>query len=327
MNIFFKLKHYLKPYFTIHPYFKFNLKAIKFNLNYWLAGYSKLILDNKWTIENGIPLGLYTKDLKLGNEKRTHICALCEFSFGNIELGKESDNEVVLSFLINHLNSEFDKKNNFNYSFWKTYIDPFKETYFVHGMGQGQILSLFSRYWKITKDPKYLDILIKVSKSYLVNFKDPNGFVNKENGTFFEEYPNNQKTAAKVLNGWAISIIGLGDYLEVLNKTLDKKYDEKKKLYNNSVSTLSNTMNNYNIFIWSTYAPPNSVLNICSIHYHIHHIGLLKVLYYRTNNEVFHIYHKKFLRQFYNPIYRLLALFIKLFISNIFKYGRLYKTK
>jgi hypothetical protein len=325
MNVFFKLKHYLKPYFIFHPSFKLNPKATELNLNYWLAGYSNLIINNKWTIENGIPLGLYTKDLKLGDEKRTHICALCEFCFGNIELGK--DNDTVLSFLNYNLNTEFDKENNLKYSFWKTYIDPFRETYFVHGMGQGQILSLFARYWKITKDPKYLDVLIKVSNSYLVNFKDPNGFVNKQNGISFEEYPKRQKTDPKVLNGWAISLIGLGDYLEVSNNSLDERFEKKKELYNNSVITLAKTMNNYNLFIWSTYAQPRSILNICSIHYHIHHIGLLNVLYHRTNNKVFFKYHIKFLRQFYNPIYRILALFIKLFISNIFKYGRFYKTK
>ena len=79
------------------------------------------------------PLGLYTKDLKLGDEKRTHICALCEFCFGNIELGK--DNDTVLSFLNYNLNTEFDKENNLKYSFWKTYIDPFRETYFVSWNG------------------------------------------------------------------------------------------------------------------------------------------------------------------------------------------------
>ena len=180
---------------------------------------------------------------------------------------------------------------------------------------------------RLQKIQNNLDVLIKVSNSYLVNFKDPNGFVNKQNGISFEEYPKRQKTDPKVLNGWAISLIGLGDYLEVSNNSLDERFEKKKELYNNSVITLAKTMNNYNLFIWSTYAQPRSILNICSIHYHIHHIGLLNVLYHRTNNKVFFKYHIKFLRQFYNPIYRILALFIKLFISNIFKYGRFYKTK
>ena len=35
----------------------------------------------------------------------------------------------------------------------------------------------------------------------------------------------------------------------------------------------------------------------------------------------------KFLLQFYNPIFRILSLITKLLLSNVFKYGRLYKTK
>ena len=273
MDIYFKIKHYLAPYLLLKPSYSFNSKSIGFNFNYWIKGYAQNILKGKWKIENGIPLGLYTKDLKSSLKKRVHISGLCEYCFANIELGRDIKNEVVIDFLLNNISHKKDNKLHFEYSYWKTFLEPKNNIYFVHGMGQGQILSLLSRYWKKTKDPKYKELLITVSNSYLVNFEDENGFVNLKNGTFFEEYPKSQNTDPKVLNGWMLSIIGLHDYLKIATKESDVFLDKKKQLFDDSIKTLINNLKNYNIYYWSTYCQPKSVFNICSIHYQMQHIS------------------------------------------------------
>lgn len=326
MNIYFKIKHYLKPYFLLNPSYKFNEVSKGFNLNYWVEGYSQNIINKKWAIENGIPLGLYTQNLNLGLEKRVHIAGLCEYCFANIELGLEAKNIVVLDFLFKNISHKNDNKLDFEYSFWKTFSDPYNDIYYVHGMGQGQILSLLSRYWILTKDPKYLKLSLKVSNSYLVDFEDDNGFVNLIDGTFFEEYPKND-TDRKVLNGWMYSIIGMHDYLKIATKETDIFLDQKKKLYENSIITLINNLKNYNIYFWSTYCQPNSIFNICSIHYQIQHITFLNAMFHITQRSEFRSFSRKLLFQFYNPLFRILSLFSKLLISNVFKYGRLYKSK
>lgn len=325
MNIYFKIKHYLAPYFLLRPSYKFNPLSKVFNSDYWILGYKQNILNNKWQIENGIPLGLYTKELNLELIKRVHICGLCEYCFANKELGLEEKNTVVLNFLYNNIVHKKNAKLDFTYSFWRTFTDPINDIYYVHGMGQGQMLSLFSRHWNLVKDPKYLELLITVSNSYLTNFDHENGFVNLNGGTFFEEYPKRQDTDPKVFNGWMYSLIGLYDYLKISNPQIDQHYSQKSILFEESISTLKDNLSNYNLKFWSCYTQPKSILNIASIHYQIQHISLLTVLFHLTGEEAFKDYSMKLLRQFRNPIYRVVSLFVKLFISNIFKYKRLYK--
>lgn len=327
MNFYFKIKHYLAPYFLILPSYKFNPIAIPFNKNYWIKGYSNNIIKNKWLIEDGIPLGLYTSKLNLTKEKRVHIAGLCEYCFANIEMGFSEKNKPVKDFIFKYISHEFSDRLKFKYSFWKTYTEPKKNIYYVHGMGQGQILSLFSRQWIIEKEKNVMDLLISVSNSYLINFNHKNGFVNTKAGVFFEEYPKNQETDSKVFNGWMLSIIGLYDYLNVADENQDQFLEKKRDLYNKSVNTLIKNLNNYNLYYWTTYCQPRSILNICSMHYQIQHISFLDTLYHLTKKNEFKYFKNKLLFQFYNPLFRILSLISKILISNIFKYGRLYKSK
>lgn len=321
MNIVFKIKHYLLPYFQIVPLYSVNSKT---KVNYWIKGYSNNLKTKKWKIsESGIPLGLYTKNLKLELPKRVHICGLNEYCFANIELDLSYKNKAVLDFIEKTISTSTNKKYGFEYSFWKTYINPFEESYYVHGMGQGQLLSLFSIYHSDKKS--YKDLLIKISNSYLVDFEDTDGFVRTVDGVIFEEYPKHQDTDPAVLNGWIYSIIGLHDYLATIRSEDDKYYSLKLKLFNNSIENLVGSLRKYNLWYWSTYCQPNSILNICSIHYQVQHIVLTEALFIITKNNNFTKFNKKLKTQYYNPIFRILALISKIFISNPLKYRRLYK--
>lgn len=327
MNVYFKIRHYLAPYFLTKPSYKFNPESEGFNLNYWVTGYAQNVVKGKWAVEDGIPLGLYTKDLDYGMEKRVHIAGLCEYCFANIELDLEMKNDVVLDFLSEYIVHEKNESKGFSYSFWRTFTDPENDFYYVHGMGQGQMLSLFSRYYQKTNKEEFKDLLVNISNSYMVDFNHINGFVNLEGGTFFEEYPKRQDTDPKVFNGWMYAIIGLHDYLKVATPESDQKLEKKKDLYHQSVETLLKNLKNYNLCYWTTYCQPKSILNICSIHYQIQHISLLQTLFQLTGEKAFKKYSETLLFQFYNPLFRILSLISKLLISNIFKYGRLYKSR
>jgi hypothetical protein len=194
-------------------------------------------------------------------------------------------------------------------------------------MGQGQLLSLLVRYYQNSKDPMALEVMIKISNSYLLEFEEPNGFVNRHgNRVVFEEYPKRQDLNPHVLNGWVLSTIGLSAYVSTFDEQTDLLYARKKELLELTIATLKNEVNRYDLHFWSCYNQPRSVLNIASVHYHMQHIAFLNTIGFITNEEVFKRTAKKFSRQFYNPLFRVFAFFSKVFISNGLKYGRIYKT-
>lgn len=331
MNFLYKINHYLKPYILLSIPYKINNKAFnkKLSINYWIEGYGNNIINNKWKVENGIPLGLYTQNKQISLHKKVHISGLCEYCFGLTELQRENEQKKIILFLINNLQSGLSNNNNINYLYWKTYINIAKDEYFVHGMGQGQILSLLTRYNLSDNKQKLNSIIIKVSNSYLVPFNDNNGFVNKyDNNVIFEEYPKYQNNNPSVLNGWIYSLLGLYDYIQYsqIHSLKDKYLEEKKQLFKDSIKTLQRTIDNYNINFWSLYNQPKKLTNICSIHYQTQHIVLLEALFNNTNIECFKNYSNKFKNQYYNPFFRFFSFFVKLIFGNLIKYKRLYKN-
>ena len=331
MNVVFKIKHYLLLYFKISRSYRFNEDAnINFSNNYWVTGYKNNIISKKWEIENGIPLGLYNGKLKAPLERRVHISGLCEYCFALNELKQKEGQEKVVKFLCDNLVKDtLNEEGEDFFLFWKTYFNNESEEYYVHGMGQGQILSLLTRYAQVNTNSQLQEQILEVSNSYLVSFSHPHGFVNtqEEGSVFFEEYPKSQNDRKHVLNGWIYSIIGLNDYLNYVhnNKFTDKNYDKKRVLYINSIKTLSKNLKYYNIGFWSLYNQPKGLKHITSIHYQEQHIVLLKALAHITNDKLYLKYSTLFKKQYDNIFYRIFALFVKVFISNLIKHGWIYK--
>ncbi|MCB0284878.1 MAG: hypothetical protein KDF60_20025 [Calditrichaeota bacterium] len=235
-----------------------------------------------------------------------------------------------MDFLIRNLEEDQIQSKQLSYSYWKTYRNGKSgNDHYVHGMGQGQMLSLLTRYNLFYSEKDITDIIIKIADSYLVPFDHKHGFVNVcDEATVFEEYPKDQKLTAHVLNGWMYATLGLYDYLEFAKKerVRDGNIEEKQRLYEQSLNTLKAKLKLYNIGFWSLYNLPKSYKNISSIHYQEQHIVLLEALYAITKEEIFNVYGKKFKKQYANMAFRIVAVFVKVFIANLWKYKRLYKN-
>ncbi|MDD7885922.1 D-glucuronyl C5-epimerase family protein [Flavivirga sp. 57AJ16] len=329
MNFYFKLKHYLFLYFKTKYHYSVNDKL---NENYWIKGYKVNIESQKWKVEKGIPLGLYNGVMKAPMKRRVHISGLCEYCFALKEIGREPEQDKVINFLLKNLDSDsiyIGHNSLLKFLFWKTYVSNDSDEYYVHGMGQGQILSLLTRYTIKNSSESLEEKIVEVSNSYLVQLNHVHGFVNKQEETniILEEYPKNPDRP-HVLNGWIYSLIGLHDYIEYASQKgiQDNLILEKKRTLDKSLKTLERYINEYDIGFWSLYNLPKGLQNICSMHYQEQHIVLLKALGNITNNQRFIDYSDIFQKQYNNVFYRLLALFVKVFISNLIKHKWIYKT-
>ena len=321
MNIFFKIKHYLLPYLKT----KNTYESIVENANqeiskkYWISGYSSNILKKKWEIEDGIPLGLYNGKWKTHLSKRTHVSALCEYFFALEEIGQDQKQEKIINFIKDNICKGVNPETGNNYYFWKTYLQENCESYFVHGMGQGQLLSVLSRAQNSGHKQQDLTYLIKgIMESFkLSNHKD--AFVTKTDGVVIQEYPHLADMNKDVLNGWILGLLGLYDALTLA------EYDDIKKIFNKSIETLELKINKYDIGFWSLYNQPKSFTNICSAHYHDQHIAFLNAIGTLLDNEKIIFFSNRFQKYKRNFLLRLLAFMTKV-IANLIKYKRFYKS-
>ena len=303
-------------------------KSEKIELNYWVCGYRKNIESGKWQIENGIPLGLYTRQLNAPLAQRVHISGLCEYCFALIERNEVDKTDRVVDFLSTNLVRDYIEQDNIPYAYWKTYHDKSLENYYVHGMGQGQLLSLLTRMYLYGGQTELHTLILEVSNSYLVDFQHKNGFViDEKEVVFLEEYPRSQNLMKHVLNGWIYSALGLSDYISYMEITgyEDKFLNDKKRILKCTIATLETKLPEYNLGFWSLYNLPKSYKNICSIHYQEQHVVLLHALFLVSGNSVFEEYSTKFKAQYRNIFFRFYSLVIKVFIANILKYKRIYK--
>ncbi len=323
MNFFFKIKHYALPYLKFSstynsvPISKDELP----NTDYWVTGYSSNIIYKKWKIENGIPLGLYNNAWVGSLQKRTHISALCEYFFALNELGENHKQPLIVEFILENLSEGNNLKTNKDYLFWKTYLYEKNQNYFVHGMGQGQLLSLLVRA-NLQGYKKDLSIEIeKVLESFKLDFNHENGFVSSDNSLVIQEYPHLYDTYPDVLNGWILGLIGLYD---AINAGFGD--DEIEIIFKKSLKNLSDKLTFYDYGFWSLYNLPKSYKNIASIHYHDQHIAFSSALGFLTNNAILINFSQKMAKYKKNFFYRFLSFFTKIF-ANMIKFKRIYKFK
>lgn len=97
-------------------------------------------------------------------------------------------------------------------------------------MAIGNVLSLYSRIYSVTKDEKYIksgDLALQP----LIKTVAEGGLVSEFNGhKFYEEYPTTKGNYT--LNGFMFTLIGLYDYYKVTGNEL------AKELYNEGIETL-----------------------------------------------------------------------------------------
>lgn len=153
-------------------------------------------------------------------------------------------------------------------------------------MAQGQCISLFLRYYQITKEEKYF---ISAQKAFrFLEVPVAEGGVrayDKEGNLWLEEYPSPEQPSC-VLNGFIYAMWGLYDLYRVT------KNEKVKEDIDNCVLTLKNTLSKYDVGYWSLYDQRTKEL----VRYYYQknvHVPQMEVMYDLTGEEIFKTYYKK----------------------------------
>jgi hypothetical protein len=160
-------------------------------------------------------------------------------------------------------------------------------------MAQGEIISLFLRYYQISHEAKYLELSQKAF-AFLKNDVSEKGVRRyDENGDlWFEEYPS--KPSSYVLNGFIYTLLGLYDLYRV---TGDKKVKDD---IDDCILTLKNNIHRFDAGYWSYY----DLLKKELVRYYYQknvHVPQLDILYQLTNDTIFLKYKNKWERMV-NPL-------------------------
>lgn len=152
-------------------------------------------------------------------------------------------------------------------------------------MAQGEVMSLFLRFYQLTNEPAHLEVAQKAYK-FLQLENDPLGvrIKDKKGHLWFEEYPSSP--ASCVLNGYIYAIFGLYDLYRV-TKDSDVKED-----IDSCIETLKSNLHRFDAGYWSYY----DLLKKELVRYYYQknvHVPQLKVLHELSNEPIFNKFAKK----------------------------------
>jgi heparosan-N-sulfate-glucuronate 5-epimerase len=317
-----KIKYKLYPYFSANWSYQANFRVKKNVLDpdYWIVGMEHIVKISKLRVD---ALHTYGPTIK--------ITGLVEYGLGLHDLNRDNDQDTIVRYILAHLQNAVDSDTDIEYSYWRTFIRPPKQDYFVTGMGQGLLLSFLCRFNLKKTWPELDEVIERIANSFLIPFESKHGFVkwlDRDSATI-EEYPID-RSKAQVLNGWCFGIFGLIDYLNYRKAVSSNAFrlDEKQRLLESTLSTLKRVLPNYDTGFWSLYNLPNAeekIANVASFHYHDLDIALLEALWYMTGDDAYKVYAERFRYYLSQLFMRLRALFVKIAFSNIIKYGYLYR--
>ena len=149
------------------------------------------------------------------------------------------------------------------------------------GLAQGQGISLLVRAHQETSEDKYLDA---AKRAFMPMTRSVNQggvlFLDEHSRTWIEEYVVFPPT--HILNGFIWGLWGVHDLFLV---TRDP---EAKRLWDESVKTLKESIGSYDAGFWSLYEHSGTRLRmIASRFYHSLHIVQLRILHALTNEQIF----------------------------------------
>ena len=156
-------------------------------------------------------------------------------------------------------------------------------------MAQGQVISLFSRMYHISKDKTYLAAAQLAMKPLTIDVKDGGLCADFFGHPYYEEYPT--IPASYTLNGFMFTLIGLHDLYSISN---DK---QAKQLYNDGVETLGYCLPFYDSTGISLYHLGHLTEKNLPLHtsekYHNIHVAQLKIINQFENNATFMYYSER----------------------------------
>ncbi len=167
------------------------------------------------------------------------------------------------------------------------------------GMVQGQALSLYLRWYQLTKDAYWLSESERIYRSFNIDVSEGGFTLELERGKYwYEEYPTSEPSL--VLNGYVYAIFGILDLYRVT------KREELLVLWNNCVELIQTNLKKYDRWYWSAYDIKKGQL--VSYYYQKNvHVPLMKILYELTRVEEFHFYAQKWEANLNNWIDRLVV--------------------
>lgn len=137
---------------------------------------------------------------------------------------------------------------------------------FVSGIAQGKVASVLIRAYIYSNDEKYLDACKSVLSAYKIPIEQ-GGAYRKINGyEWVEEYPDKKKPSM-VLNGHLFALIGLGEYLSLVEDAA------LKKLYSSLLESTLTFMPHYVRGNYLLYELGR--WKLCNIHY----LGIMTFLF------------------------------------------------
>lgn len=261
----------------------------------------------------GIPIIPEYIDISSGKEKKFHYFPISIGQYGlaiyHTFLKEESQENKDRFLKVVKWFSESQEEDGT----WRASVPvpKFKlEAGWPSSMAQSRGISILLRGYQLTDNELYL----KQAEKALDIFErkiDAGGILDFYKGNpYYEEYPS-QPEAPHVLNGMIFALFGLHEFSRLGNKRAKKIFDE-------GIVTIENTLKNYDLGFWTKYDVADEVfygernINACTAHYHNIHIKQLEVLYKTTGNEVVSQYLIKWKGYEKSKLNLLKAYFIKL---------------
>ena len=159
---------------------------------------------------------------------------------------------------------------------------------------QSRAISNLLRGYQLTNRSKFLELAELSLKSFTVQVNEGGVTSFTKYGPFYEEYTSSIPTC--VLNGMIFSMCGITDFVRVFPKNI-----LAKKLYDDGIKTLKNSIKEFDLGYWSKYNlieadwyPKNDPSTITYQHLHV---TQLNMLYNLTSEEIFKEYADKFKSQ------------------------------
>ena len=234
--------------------------------------------------ENGVPM---IQDPE-GN-LRYYPVNVAQYGFMQHAEYISSKNEKSLSILKACIEKLIDLKTDYKDSYvWLHHtIDVIYNIQppWASSMAQGEVMSLFLRYYQISENPIHLEVAQMAYKflqleddPYSVRRKDEKGYL------WFEEYPSSPPSY--VLNGFIYTLFGLYDLYRVTkDQTVKADIDA-------CLDTLKANLHIYDAGYWSYYDLRKKEL----VRYYYQknvHVLQLRILHKLTNEQLFEKYAKK----------------------------------
>lgn len=171
-------------------------------------------------------------------------------------------------------------------------------------MAQGEIISLFLRYYQVTNDSYYLELALKTYQFLLFEDKEISvREIDEDGNLWFQEYPS--KPSSYVLNGFVYTVFGLFDLFRVT------ELPQVKKDLNASLKTLIENIHRFDAGYWSYYDLDKYELVRFYYQQNVH-VPQMEILYLLTGEPIFKKYKLKWEKQI-NPFnYKFVQLMYRL---------------